>query len=224
MITKPKDAARAAAVPSPNGRENDGNEYYQSLVSRLQSAANGDPAPKVVGVTSCTRGEGVSTVAERLAAHAAGSLALPILLIDVTNSLASTGRTSGRNAALGLSDLLAGEADPPDCIQQSSIDHLFILGGGKNGISAGANFAPARVAELLESLREEFEFIVLDLPTISDVSICLSLASALDGVLLVVEAERVRSPIVERCKRQLDEASACLLGVVLNKCRDRTPR
>ncbi len=220
MITKRKSQVRAKTVPPLNGRLNDGDEYYRSLVGRIQSMANGKPAPKVVGVTSCTRGEGVSTVAERLAAHAAGSTGLPILLIDVVNSLAASGRAFAGHEALGLSDLLAGEADPSECIQQSSIDNLFILGGGSD-VSSGANFAPARVAEVLQSLRADFEFIVLDLPTVSDVSICLSLAGALDGVLLVVEAERVRGPIVERCKRQLDEASAHLLGVVLNKCRDR---
>ena len=223
MITQPKDTACAAAVLSPNGHKSDGNEYYQFLAGRLQCMANGKSAPKVVGVTSCTRGEGVSTVAERLAVHAAGSLARPILLIDVANSLASTGRTFGRHEASGLSDLLAGEAGPSECVQQSPIDHLFILNGGRSGVSAGANFAPTRVAEVLQSLRAEFGFIVLDLPTVSDVSICLSLAGALDGVLLVVEAERVRGHVVQRCKRQLDEAGARLLGVVLNKCSGRTP-
>ncbi len=227
MTTPLKETTAPAPAPSPEspspiGCTSAGGEYYQSLVNRLQCMANGRPAPKVVGVTSGTRGEGVSTVAAELAVHSARSLARPVLLIDTANSLASTGRSFGRQEAPGLTDVLAGETELSDCIQESPVDHLFVLGMGTSDVSAGASFAPAKVAEVLQSLQAEFEFIVVDLPAVSDVSVCLSLACSLDGVLLVVEAERVRSHLVERAKRQLDEAGARLLGVVLNKCRCRT--
>jgi len=59
--------------------------------------------------------------------------------------------------------------------------------------------------------------ILFDLPLANELTCCFALASRLDGVLLVVEAERVPRQKALRAKRGLDQAKVNILGAVYNK-------
>ena len=52
----------------------------------------------------------------------------------------------------------------------------------------------------------------------------LPLSSTLEGVLLVVEAERTRLDVVVAVKEELLGEGSTVLGVVLNKVRRHIPR
>ena len=76
---------------------------------------------------------------------------------------------------------------------------------------------------LVKELAQDFELVVCDLPAAGQASCTSRLAGLLDGVLLVVESERVCCEAAERGKELLMRADAQLLGVVLNKRRQARP-
>jgi Mrp family chromosome partitioning ATPase len=75
----------------------------------------------------------------------------------------------------------------------------------------------------METMKRQFRLIVFDLPPIATHASCMSVASTLDGVVLVIEAEKVRGQVAVRACEQLARAKVAVLGVVLNKRRLHVP-
>jgi Mrp family chromosome partitioning ATPase len=76
---------------------------------------------------------------------------------------------------------------------------------------------------MFHTLKRDFPLIFVDLPAVDQPGACLSLVGKLDGVLLVLEAERVRSHVALQTKRLLEESHANVLGVVFNKRQNHLP-
>jgi capsular exopolysaccharide synthesis family protein len=172
---------------------------------------------RMVGITSCLHGEGVSTVAAHLAIHAALALPEPVLLVEAGTARPSLEQMFELGSSPGLVGLLAGKATTGDCVQAAPVENLSVLvAGSQRGCEV---FHPRAVARVLQELREQFEFVIVDLPPTNEPGPCLAIAALLDGVLLTIEAERVPSRMTRRAKQELLRVGANLLGVVLNKRR-----
>jgi capsular exopolysaccharide synthesis family protein len=199
-------------------------EHYRALAERIrQLGGDGSATVRTVGVTSCAPGEGVSTVAANLAATAANLLERPVLLIDGNLAQPSQRRWLRLAEGPGLADVLVGSVTAAEAVQESPLANLAVLVAGTSVARIRASFDPLRLRQFFEELRGTYGLVVVDLPAATPTSTCWSLAAALDGVLLVVEAERVSSPGAQQVKRGLIAAGANLLGVVLNKHREHLP-
>jgi succinoglycan biosynthesis transport protein ExoP len=97
------------------------------------------------------------------------------------------------------------------------VDHLFV-----ERISSSPGRADKR--RLITSfVGSDFDYVVYDLPCLSDTSPTLALAGFMDKVLLVVEAEKSNREVVKRAYAQLASVKAKVL-VVLNKGRSYGPK
>ncbi|MEQ8790491.1 MAG: CpsD/CapB family tyrosine-protein kinase [Pirellulaceae bacterium] len=192
--------------------------HYEALFRQLRFLQGGAAPPRTVGVTSCKSGEGVSTVAVNLAICGAGS-GCRILLVDANTMSPSLARTLLVAPRPGLADLLSGEAALEECIRPTTTERLSILPAGPLSAADRADFDWSRLEEIIAQVSSDYELVIFDLPPVEALSPCLVVASLLDGVLLVVEAERTGSDAALRSKRQLCAADAKMLGVVLNKGR-----
>ena len=72
---------------------------------------------------------------------------------------------------------------------------------------------------LLERLKQDFGLIVFDLPPTSELGKPFSFVGKLDGVLLVIEAEKNHHNEARNACDQLERLDANLLGTVLHKSR-----
>jgi Mrp family chromosome partitioning ATPase len=72
-------------------------------------------------------------------------------------------------------------------------------------------------------LRAQFDFIVIDGPPVNRYADASVIATKVDGVILVVEADNTPVVEAEAAKRQLDKVGARILGVVLNRRRSYIP-
>ena len=79
------------------------------------------------------------------------------------------------------------------------------------------------VDALVNRLRPQFDFIVIDGPPVNRYADASVLATKVDGVILVVEADSTPVVEAEAAKRQLDKVGARILGVVLNRRRSYIP-
>jgi Mrp family chromosome partitioning ATPase len=211
---------RAAATTNRNGNHARVAEYYYSLVHWIRSVGDGSGVvPKSIGITSCAPGAGVSTVASNLAIAAAQISDQPVLLLDLSSPRGYAGRAT---AEADLSEVLADVSRASEHIRPCGIDNLSVLslngGGGLQALSADCG----KINDLVRRLEGEFGFVVVDLPTV-DSSLCFVAAGSLNGVLLVMEAERTRIETAARAKQRLIDARAWVLGVVLNKHREHVP-
>jgi len=191
-------------------------EKYYALAHWLRSGGNnsGAIARKSLGITSCDRGAGVTTVAMNLAAAAAHSSERPVLLLDLS-AAEITRPAPDRSSDSCPRDISPMSADLSEHVESSSISNLSIL-----RVDRALAFAFGRenrgVENLLRSLENDFDFIVIDLPT-AETSVCFACSGLLHGVLLVVEAERTDCEAATRAKQLLNQSRANILGVILNK-------
>lgn len=93
---------------------------------------------------------------------------------------------------------------------------------GRGGDARALN--PRLLAHYWDRLGEQAELIILDTPPVQASPLTLALAPSVDGVILVVEAERTRTAVAAAARDTLKAGGANLLGVVLNKRRYHVPR
>src|SRR5205085_8141768 len=73
-----------------------------------------------------------------------------------------------------------------------------------------------QMGELLESLRKECDFLLIDSAPVLAVADALALAPFVDGVLLVADAQRTHQSSVSAARNQLEQVGAQVFGAVLN--------
>lgn len=205
------------------GPDEEMREHFRGLLQRLPWPGGADaPALALLGVTSCRGGEGVSTIAAQLAATAAAS-AQPVLLVDANLARPSVHATFALPPAPGLAEALLERARPGDLAQRTAVPGLSILAAGAAAGRLARACEAASLADVVDSLREGFGLVVFDLPALGAASFAARLAGLLDGVVLVVEAERTRREVVLREKETLARVNARLLGAILNRRRQHIP-
>jgi protein-tyrosine kinase len=190
------------------------SEAVRPLLARLCGADDNDPPLRAIGLLGCAGQEGVSTVAGALAAEAAATLRAPVLLVDGHFARPAT------QFELGLAEALRDGTPLAELIRPTSVPGLSLLAAGTaDDLSAAGS---AGWAGLVEALKDEFALVVWDLPPADAAGPAADVAARLDGLVLVVEAERTPLETVRRAAVAL-QSRGHLLGVVLNKRPTHTP-
>ncbi|MEZ6072883.1 MAG: CpsD/CapB family tyrosine-protein kinase [Pirellulales bacterium] len=185
-----------------------------------------EESTKAVGVTSSIKGEGTTTVASNMAITAAALNIGPVLLVDANVHRPNLHRVFGVDGDVGLQNTLCGELTPLECITPSPVSNLSLMLNGRIDPDEVAVYSKSSIDELLDELKDVFRLILFDLPPANDSNVCRSLAGRLDGVLFVVDAERVDRDTGRRMCDRLRRANANLLGAVYNRVpgEKRSPR
>ena len=212
----------SAALP---GRASEGASidlYAQSLFNRLRDSA-AQPDTQIIGITACDSGAGVSTIASALA-RAAALGQFEVLLIEANGRRPSLARRFQVAADAGLAEVLSGESAWQEAVQAPHDGSLHLLPFGKAMPTQQLGLASTAFAELTRQLREHFELIIVDLPAVEATEPTLPWTAHMDGVLLVLEADRVHEEDARAAHKALRGAQAQILGAVLNKRREHLPR
>jgi Mrp family chromosome partitioning ATPase len=221
-----QELAQEPLVSRVNGRVRRSSAlsaHYDALFRQIQGAGLKPSTASTIGIISCAPRAGVSTVALNIAITAAGADSGPVLFIDADVSKPFDGKVVDSVPADGIAEIFSNTAEPLDCVQPSRFSNLSILAGRGKGKHGASSFSPSKFAGLMEVYKSHFNVIIVDIPAPSELNGSILLASELDGVVLVLEAERADGRVALRMKEQLGDAGAHLLGVVLNKRRQYIP-
>jgi polysaccharide biosynthesis transport protein len=172
--------------------------------------------PKLVAVTGLSSDAGVTTTAAGLARSLSETGEGNVLLVDMTLSQGAAQKFSKGNEACGLDDLLEARN------QAHVHENLYVVAEGTNSDRLSRNL-PQRFTRLIPKLKaSDFDYIIFDMPPVSQLSITPRLAGFMDMVLLVVESEKNDREVVQGACALLAESKAHV-GVVLNKTRTYVP-
>lgn len=224
MITQSalRSLPQASQPLTLTSQTSESQHYYLTLLRSLSTAGTAESPITTLGVTSCYPGEGVSTVAVQLSVAAAAT-GMRVLLVDLNWKRPTIHTTFGVQRGPGLSEALANEGRQVAPVQDSQIPNLSLLTVGNFVGDFNLAISLERMAGLIRSL-QDYDLIVFDLCESAEAGPSLSLSSLLEGVLLVIEAERVRWEVALRVKELLIRSGVNVLGAVLNKRRQRIPR
>ncbi len=178
---------------------------------------------QAVALSGCHGAEGVSTACALIALRLAQSGEGRILLIDA--NFANPGQHSRFDTKLcpGLAEMEANANPYSACTRSPISANLDILSAGNCGGELTADMLKA-FSQALPALRRGYGAIVCDLPPLLEHDRAKLIASMMDGVVLVIEAEKTRREVAEKVGQALLQADVKVLGAVLNKRRFHIPR
>ncbi|MGX5654028.1 polysaccharide biosynthesis tyrosine autokinase [Geodermatophilus nigrescens] len=189
-------------------------EDYRRLRTNLQFL-NVDHPPKVILVSSPLPEEGKSTTVVNLAlALADAGRRVTVVEADLRRPRVTA--YLDLVAGAGLTNVLSGGAEVSDVLQKHGAGELYVLAAGPTPPNPGALLGSSHMSALLEELRAENDFVLLDSPPLLPVADSTALATHTDGVLLTVRYGRTRREQVREAAAALDRVGARTLGVVLN--------
>ena len=211
---------------SEDAGDRQSRDCHWELLHQLNWPGNGTTrAPETLGLMSCYRREGVSTLAVHLAVEAAKcDQQHRVLLVDANLACPSLHRVFELKPAPGLADCLVASEEPDICLQSAGQKNLSVLTAGNPRKTDVELYHAETLGQLVKSLRCDFDRVVFDLPPIGKTGAVIQLARLLDGVILVIEAERVRADAARRMTQQLGLANVTVLGAILNKRQQYEPR
>jgi len=209
--------------------------YYDSLRDQLFHSAEDEHAvPHLIAFTSCGIGEGVTTVATNFASTLARHNDGKILLIDANNESPSIHQIFGIDRSPGLEEILWEGVNFTSAIQTTSAPNMSVIASGERNSRVMHLFESDNFVKFLRFIKNDFDFVIFDAPPMCEFSgkvwvcstsnVASKLGRFIDGVILVIETERVRYQVVRSVQQQLTYAKAKILGIVLNKRKFHVPK
>lgn len=176
--------------------------------------SNIDNPPKTILVTSATGSEGKSTMAMNLAA--AYSNLGKTLLLEVDLRKPSVAKNLEIDIKLGLTDLVTGAVSTDsDIFYKDNNGQLTVITCGTIARNPLELLSSQKFEHVLETLKENFDYIVLDGPPTLPVSDSCILANKVDGVIFAVKAEDTRIKVAKEAVTRLQKLNANIIGAVL---------
>lgn len=198
------------------------SEAYKLLRTKLQFSFADENSCHVIGMSSALSGEGKSLTAVNLA-HTLSQLDKDVLLIDCDMRRPTMAKKLGVKSKPGLSSFLTGQIGPEQLIQYCGIANdetaFHVIAAGECPPNPVELLSSDRMANAIASLRNMYDYIILDLPPVGEVSDALSVAKIVDGVLLVVRQNFCNRLVLSDTVRQFEFIDARILGLVFN-CAD----
>jgi succinoglycan biosynthesis transport protein ExoP len=190
-------------------------EQYQGLRMKIERLRQSRDL-RVIAVTSPGASDGKTVTSINLAGALARGATSRVLLIDADlrrPRVASQLRIDGDST--GLADMLSGSSGAvQEQIHQMEPYNVDVMTSGVGAGPIHDMFRSERLPQLLGNLRERYDYVIIDTPPLVPVIDSALLSRVVDGVLVVVSANKTPRRLLEEALNQLDPAKT--VGIVFN--------
>jgi Mrp family chromosome partitioning ATPase len=203
------------------------NCFNYSLIAKDHVGVN-----LTVGITSPNQGDGKTLVAANLAVSLAMANERETVLVDLNIRSPQLHNVFGTRLNPGLVESLSDQSVQ---INQTPVKHLYLLSAGsalgnpmvaerigeRGGTTGRQSVGLEHVAafrDVLYSLKQEFEFVIVDMPALQEPRIPILLTHQMDGLLVVVDSRRTKHEDIEKLFRRVNQNQ--VLGFVFNRTVD----
>ena len=175
--------------------------------------------PKLVGVASFSEAAGASSLAAGLAASLSETNDGKVLLVDANLGPEDVHEFFKGKPAYSLSAALK-----PQGAIASAADNLYLATVGSANNVGPAQLGLKKFFDMMPNLKaSDFDYIIFDMPRLSQTSPTWGMAAFMDKFLLVVEAEGDNRDLIKRGYGKL-VAERDNVAVVVNKSRSYGPK
>lgn len=210
------------AVPLPNSARSlvvagDAKqaENFRLLRSNLLFTVGGEPM-RSIAVVSGRNNEGRSEIASNLAA----SMALgshDVVLIDANLRRPSLHKVMNVAEGPGLTDVILGYKSAREVLQESDVEGLKVITAGSEAGSSTELLASEAFSVLLDDLKEQFHFIIVDTSAALASADAQVAADACDGSVFVIKVGTTQKTAIRFCMDMLKRTRTNILGVIYNR-------
>jgi capsular exopolysaccharide synthesis family protein len=194
------------------------DELFRNLYTRAGIGFTSE----VLAVSSAIAGEGKTTVSLGLAVTVAQDYPeRRVLLVETDFQRPTLADDFGVEPTPGLVDCILGDEPLELAFRGSFLDNLHLLPVGGPAPGPGRALRSTRMATIMDSLRQSYDLVVIDAPSLLVNSDSVMLMDLADGAVLVVRSGVTPASMVGKAIEQIDETK--LRGVVLNGSRSAIP-
>ncbi len=188
-------------------------EAYKTLRTNVTFSLPGTDC-KCVGVVSADRGDGKSTIAVNLTVSLA-QINKRVILIDCDLRLPTIAQKLGIKSTPGISNYLSGDVTEIPVIHDYTRG-FDVIPSGNLPPDSTTLISSDEMLELIQKLKEEYDYIIFDFPPINIVSDAALLSDVIDGYLIVVRHENSEYKMVDEAIHKLLFTDGKIIGFVYN--------
>ena len=195
-------------------------EAYKLLRTNITFSFSDEGVGKVIGVTSAIQHEGKSSTACNVA-YALAESGSRVLLLEGDLRKPTIPSKLGLARVPGLTNLLVARSDYKELIQHSDLaPKLDVIPSGDIPPNPSELLGSNRMMQVMEELKQDYDYIIMDLPPVNVVSDAVAVSKLLDGVVMVVRAGVSDVQMLAEAMRQLEMVDVRLLGFVFRDTND----
>ncbi len=209
-------APLAAPAPPQFAMESAQMAELAKLVQRVFLLPGSEYNRSVV-FTSSDSGNGCSWICARVGEILASQVTGSVCLVDANLQSPTLHEQFGVPNHHGLSDALRKGGSIRGYVSQLSRRNLALVSCGSDSGEAQSLLSSDRMRMRLSELRSEFDYVLVDCPSMSASNESLLLGGIADGVVLVLKANATRKDRARSAVRDLQTAKIKVLGAVLNQ-------
>jgi capsular exopolysaccharide synthesis family protein len=176
--------------------------------------------PRVIAITAVRAGEGKSSIALSLGRSACMSGERVVIVECDLRSPRIQQRLQGE-AGPGLAEVLRGEAELNGALRKDLLTGMAYLPAGKPGGDALGLFMSDCMGRTLQTLREDYDLVLLDAPPVQATTEARVVASVADATVLCVRWRSTPKAALGYAMEMLEETQANLAGTVLTRLDPR---
>lgn len=201
------------AYPAGMGDLGHAAEAFRRIRTNLRYVSPDRPSRSIV-VSSAHPNEGKSTISIVIA-RALADAGQPTILIDADMRRPTLATAFDQHGHVGLSQLLSGQIDLDDAIQDTDQPNLKLITAGRVPPNPSELLGSHRMRELIDTLSPD-HLVIFDAPPLLPVTDAGLLSGMADGTLLVIAVGRTHKEQVRHTARMIQQAGGHTLGVILN--------
>lgn len=200
------------------------SEIFRTLRTNIQFM-NVNKKMKALVVTSTFPGEGKSWVASNLAVTFAQA-GKKVVLIDADMRKGRQYAIFGVSPIPGLSNFLSQAEinqegrlteDAGNYIQTTEVENLYVMPAGNVPPNPSELLVSAQMIGLLNSLKEAFDFVIIDGTPSELVTDSVILSRIADSTLIVTAHKVTKKDALERVVKNIQNVGGKIAGVVINR-------
>ncbi len=189
-------------------------ESFRSIRTNLQFLPQTESS-RVITVTSSVSGEGKTTIAAKMA-EVIGQTNKKVIVLDIDMRKASVHKEFDVDNILGLSNYLTGQKSLNEVIANTENEYVDLITTGPLPPNPSELILTDQMKELIDKLKEEYDYIIIDTPPVGLVTDALILMNYADISFVLVRANYTRKEFIKNLDRLAREHSHNHIGMILN--------
>ena len=185
--------------------------YYRLKDNVIYSSDNGKN--KVFQIESAISGEGKSTVISNLAVALQKS-GKKVVVVDLDFRRPKMHKTFGVTNLSGITEYMLGECNEEELIKSSDYG-VDVVNRGKAAHNASIIFTSEKFKQLIDSLKEKYDFVLFDCPPVLLVSDYIHFSKLSDMVIMVACAGTTQSSQLKDAYDMIKKCNPNILGTVM---------
>ena len=183
-----------------------------------------NPNQRVVQFIGSGAGEGTSTLIREFGLTIARHNSKPVLLIEADRKHPAQAQAFAMEAKPPLDYALREGKSLDGVISQIEQSNLFLASLSSNFFRSLTDRSFSHSTDMWKALRSQFSLILIDSSPVNTSADGLAICEFVNGVVLVLSAEKTRSAVAQNVKREILRREGNLLGIVYTKRKFHIPK